>query len=55
VQPLFERYLYEPIVRFVEWLARVARPIQSGDVNVYLLYVFLVLVAAYLLHLVDVY
>ena len=33
----------------LEWLANVIRPMQSGDVNLYLLYVFLVILLAYLL------
>jgi hydrogenase-4 component B len=47
VSPIFDRYLYGPIVRAVESLARAARPIQSGDVNLYLLYVFVTVVVAY--------
>jgi hydrogenase-4 component B len=50
VLPLFERYLYAPIIRAVQWLANRARPIQSGDVNLYLLYVFVVVVIAYLIY-----
>ncbi|HUC27249.1 MAG TPA: proton-conducting transporter membrane subunit [Streptosporangiaceae bacterium] len=46
--PVFERYLYRPVVRAVEWLADVVRPLQSGDVNLYLLYVFLAVLIAYL-------
>jgi hydrogenase-4 component B len=49
VTPVFERYLYQPVIRAVEWLANVIRPMQSGDVNLYLLYVFLVILLAYLL------
>jgi hydrogenase-4 component B len=49
VTPVFEQYLYRPVVRAVEWLADVVRPLQSGDVNLYLLYVFLVILLAYLL------
>jgi len=49
VTPVFQRYLYQPVVRAVEWLADVVRPIQSGDVNLYLLYVFVVILLAYLL------
>jgi formate hydrogenlyase subunit 3/multisubunit Na+/H+ antiporter MnhD subunit len=55
VLPLFQRYLYDPVVRSVVWLARLIRPLQAGDVNVYLLYVFLVVVAVYVLHLVQSY
>jgi hydrogenase-4 component B len=49
VTPVFERYLYRPVVRAVEWLADTIRPLQSGDVNLYLLYVFLMILLAYLL------
>ena len=49
VTPVFERYLYRPLVRCLEWLADLVRPIQSGDVNLYLLYVFAVILLAYLL------
>ena len=48
VTPLFERYLYRPVIRAVEWLADAIRPLQSGDVNLYLLYVFAVILLAYL-------
>jgi len=50
VLPIFERFLYRPVVRAVEWLADVVRPIQSGDVNLYLLYVLLVVIVAYLIY-----
>ena len=35
--------------RSVEWLADAVRPVQSGDVNLYLLYVLAVILLAYLL------
>jgi hydrogenase-4 component B len=47
VTPIFDRFLYGPIVRAVQALARAARPIQSGDVNLYLLYVFVAVIVAY--------
>jgi hydrogenase-4 component B len=47
VTPIFERYLYRPVVRLAETLANLARPIQSGDVNLYLFYLFVVVVIAY--------
>ena len=47
--PVFERYLYRPLIRCLEWLADLVRPLQSGDVNLYLLYVFAVILLAYLL------
>ena len=46
--PVFERYLYRPVVAAVEWLADLVRPLQSGDVNLYLLYVFVAVLVAYL-------
>jgi hydrogenase-4 component B len=49
VTPLFQRYLYRPVIRTVEWLADAVQPLQSGDVNLYLFYVFLVILLAYLL------
>ena len=49
VTPVFQRYLYRPVVQAVEWLADAVRPIQSGDVNLYLLYVFVVILIAYLI------
>ena len=49
VTPVFWRYLYRPAVRALEWLADLVRPVQSGDVNLYLLYVFAVILLAYLL------
>ncbi len=48
VAPLFQRYLYGPVVLAVERVARWARPIQSGDVNLYLLYVLVTILIAYL-------
>ncbi len=36
------------MVRAVEWLADAIRPAQSGDVNLYLPYVFAVILLAYL-------
>ena len=47
VMPIFERYLYRPLIRLAQTLANLARPIQSGDVNLYLFYLFVVVVIAY--------
>jgi hydrogenase-4 component B len=49
VTPVFERYLYRPVIGAVEWLADLVRPLQSGDVNLYLLYVFVAVLVAYLI------
>ncbi|MHB1852065.1 MAG: proton-conducting transporter transmembrane domain-containing protein [Acidimicrobiales bacterium] len=48
VLPVFERFLYQPVVRLVRRLARVLEPIQSGDVNWYLLYILAAVVGSYL-------
>ena len=50
VLPIFQRFLYRPLIRAVEALADLVRPIQSGDVNLYLLYVLLVVLVAYLIY-----
>jgi NADH:ubiquinone oxidoreductase subunit 5 (subunit L)/multisubunit Na+/H+ antiporter MnhA subunit len=50
VSPVFERWLYRPIIRAVRFAAGLVRPIQSGDVNLYLLYVFAAVLVAYLLY-----
>jgi hypothetical protein len=47
VTPIFDHYLYRPLVRFVNAIANLARPIQSGDVNLYVFYVFVVVLIAY--------
>jgi hydrogenase-4 component B len=47
-----ERYIYEPAGRFVEAVARRLQRIQSGDVNVYLFYILVVVVIAYLVYAV---
>ena len=47
VTPRFERYLYHPIIHLVEWLAKRLQPLQSGDVNLYLLYVFITVLIVY--------
>ena len=48
VLPVFDRVLYRPVVHFVRSVARMLEPIQSGDVNWYLLYVLVAVVGCYL-------
>jgi hydrogenase-4 component B len=55
VLPVFRRYLYDPVVTAVRRLARFVRPLQSGDVNLYLFYIFLVVVIVFVIHLVESY
>ena len=50
VTPIFERFLYQPVVWFVKRLAWLVRPLQSGDVNLYLLYVFVAVIVAYAIY-----
>jgi len=50
VMPIFDRFLYAPVIRAVRWLADLIRPIQSGDVNLYLLYIFVVVIVVYLIY-----
>jgi hypothetical protein len=50
VVPLFESYLYEPVLRAIRAIARAAQPIQSGDVNQYLLYILVVVVVAFFVY-----
>jgi hydrogenase-4 component B len=49
VTPQFQRYLYRPIIATVQYCARLVTPMQSGNVTMYLIYVFLVVLMAYLL------
>jgi hydrogenase-4 component B len=50
VLPFFETYLYRPIARAVQSLARRLQPIQSGDINQYLFYILIVLVVILLVY-----
>jgi hydrogenase-4 component B len=43
IEPVFQNYLYDPVVRIVQGLAGRLRVIQSGSLHVYLLYIFLTL------------
>jgi hypothetical protein len=47
VTPLFERFLYAPVITAVQRIAQFVRPLQSGDVNLYLFYVFVAILIAY--------
>ena len=43
------QHIWVTVAPAVRRIARLATPIQSGNVNLYLLYVFLVVLLAYLL------
>jgi hydrogenase-4 component B len=49
ITPIFHRFLYRPLIRLVELTADAVRPLQSGDVNLYLFYVFAAVIVAYIL------
>lgn len=49
VPPPFEREVYRPLLRAVERMAVRAKPIQSGDINQYVAYIFLIVIAVLLL------
>lgn len=44
IHPVFELYLYQPVVRRLLSLAGRLRVIQAGSLHVYLAYIFLTLV-----------
>lgn len=44
-QPVFEKYIYEPVVRFILGFARRVRFIvQTGSIHAYLLYIFIAII-----------
>ncbi|HVB23856.1 MAG TPA: proton-conducting transporter membrane subunit [Ktedonobacteraceae bacterium] len=49
VPPPFERFLYRPIVRAWEYVTHGARIIQSGNINQYIFYIFLIVLIALIL------
>ena len=44
IEPVFEKYLYRPVVSFVSMLADRLRVIQAGSLHLYLAYMFVTLV-----------
>lgn len=44
VVPVFERYMYDPVVAFVRWAAKKFSVIQTGSIQTYLGYIFVMLV-----------
>jgi hydrogenase-4 component B len=45
VEPVFQKYLYDPVVAFVTALAGHLRVIQAGSLHLYLAYIFVTLIA----------
>ncbi len=44
IEPIFQTYLYDPVVRFFEGMADHLRIIQAGSLHLYLAYIFVTLV-----------
>ena len=49
VSPPFERFLYRPLLRAWGYITRSARIIQSGNINQYIFYIFLIVLIALIL------
>lgn len=49
ILPLFERPLYQPLLRVWGGLTRRARVIQSGNINQYVAYIFVIVLIVLLL------
>lgn len=45
IAPLFENYLYSPVLSIVRTISANVRKIQSGNINAYLGYIFIILIA----------
>jgi hydrogenase-4 component B len=45
IEPTFQRYLYDPVVRVFNVLANRVRVVQAGSLHLYLAYIFLTLLA----------
>jgi hydrogenase-4 component B len=52
ISPPFERELYRPLLRFGEWVTRPVRFIQSGNINQYVLYIFLIVLIVLILRVI---
>jgi hydrogenase-4 component B len=49
IEPIFEKYLYDPVVAFFATLADRLKVIQAGSLHLYLTYIFVALIALLLL------
>jgi hydrogenase-4 component B len=45
VQDVYKKYFYQPLLALTTMVATRVRNIQSGSVNMYILYIFLILIA----------
>ncbi len=46
VEPIFEKYLYAPVIWFAMTISRILKVIQTGSIQLYLLYILITLVIA---------
>lgn len=53
IPPPFERGLYRPLRRGVGWLTECARVIQSGNINQYVAYIFLIVIIVLILRAIS--
>ncbi len=44
IEPVFQRYLYDPAVTFISAVADRLRVIQAGSLHLYLTYIFITLI-----------
>ncbi|MBI4401087.1 MAG: hydrogenase 4 subunit B, partial [Nitrospirae bacterium] len=44
IEPVFQKYLYDPVVTFFSTMADRLRVIQAGSLHLYLAYIFVTLV-----------
>jgi hydrogenase-4 component B len=49
IPPPFERGLYRPVVKALQWLTTRARVIQSGNINQYIAYIFVIVLIVLIL------
>ena len=48
ITPLFEQWLYDPLLRLIRGLARQVRKLQAGSLHLYLAYIAVVLMVCLL-------
>ena len=49
IEPIFQKYLYDPLVEFFTTMAERLRVIQAGSLHLYLTYIFVTLIVLLLL------
>lgn len=44
IEPIFERYIYAPIIDLVQTISRSSKVIQAGNIHIYIAYTFATLI-----------